>query len=221
MPLHKPIRFREPELPEYFKMWVENFAKEHPVASSTIKAVAALAILGGVIAVTSTAPGLLTAFKRKPLKYVHEEKKKRYQKLWRGFHELRKRKVVEYKGEDKDGYSVYQISDGGKQYVKKFVLETLNIAAPKKWDRKWRIITFDVPEKKFKNHRRAFQQKLKELGFYQIQKSVWIHPFPCETEIEFLKDIFQIQPFVEIFLTDKITNGRTIYHFKELLQNYA
>ena len=41
---------------------------------------------------------------------------------------------------------------------------------------KWRLVILDIPEKKRRESR--FWKKLKDMGFYQCQKSAWIHPFP-------------------------------------------
>lgn len=48
---------------------------------------------------------------------------------------------------------------------------------------------FDISQLK-KLYREAFRGKLKELGFYQLQKSVWIYPFDCRAEIELLREFF-------------------------------
>ncbi len=45
-----------------------------------------------------------------------------------------------------------------------------------KWDGKWRLVSFDVPVKDDKK-RRMLRDALRELNFYQLQKSVWIAPF--------------------------------------------
>lgn len=46
-----------------------------------------------------------------------------------------------------------------------------------KWDGKWRLCLFDVPEKD-KKLRYAMRRRLKEWGFVMLQKSVWLSPFP-------------------------------------------
>ena len=33
-----------------------------------------------------------------------------------------------------------------------------------------------------------FRRKLKEFGFYCLQQSVWIIPYPCQEEIELLRE---------------------------------
>ena len=70
-----------------------------------------------------------------------------------------------------------------------FQIDDLKIKKPKKWDRKWRVLIFDIAQLK-KIYREALRGKLKVLGFYQLQKSVWVHPFDCKAEIKMLKDFF-------------------------------
>ena len=70
-----------------------------------------------------------------------------------------------------------------------FQIDALTIKKPKKWDKKWRIVIFDIAQLK-KTYREAFRGKLKELGFYPLQKSVWVYPFDCQAETELLKDFF-------------------------------
>ena len=218
MPKHKPIRFKDPTFSEEAKKYVEEFTKEHPVSTSILKAVLATAIIGGVLTTAFVMPGLAAiAGKRAITK--RKEKRKRYQQMWARFYDLRKRKDIEYVGESPDGEWIYKFSDKGRTVAKKFLLETLSIEYPKKWDGKWRIITFDIPEK-YKKVRKTFQRKLKNPGCYPAQKSVWIHPFQCETELDFLKDVLEIQPFVEIYLTKEMPNGKVIYNFRKLLKDY-
>jgi len=45
----------------------------------------------------------------------------------------------------------------------------------KKWDGKWRLVIFDIAEK-VRIVRNWLRKKLKELGFGQLQKSVWLSP---------------------------------------------
>lgn len=59
----------------------------------------------------------------------------------------------------------------------------------KKWDRKWRIVIFDIKERK-RNQRDQLRKKLKELGFGMIQESVWITPYDLALDFrEFVKNI--------------------------------
>ena len=67
----------------------------------------------------------------------------------------------------------------------------------KKWDKKWRMVIFDIPETQ-KKARYALRAKLKELGFYPLQKSVWVHPFECRDEIDFIIEFFNVSSYVRL-----------------------
>lgn len=54
-----------------------------------------------------------------------------------------------------------------------------------KWDGVWRIIFFDIPEKK-RHYRDFLRVVLKAIGFKEFQQSVWIYPHQVPS---FLKDL--------------------------------
>ena len=56
----------------------------------------------------------------------------------------------------------------------------------KKWDGYWRVLIFDVWEKR-RNFRDALRRELKNYGFIQMQRSAWIYPYPCGEFVELLK----------------------------------
>lgn len=106
--------------------------------------------------------------------------------------------------ETKDGYKV-EITNKGRTEILKFDLNTLEIEKPDHWDGKWRIVFFDISEKQ-KKERDFLCQKLKAMNFYLIQKSVFIHPFPCEKEIKFLREVLGIPHQVKMGILEKADN---------------
>ncbi len=60
-----------------------------------------------------------------------------------------------------------------------------------KWDKKWRMILFDIPEHK-KAARVALRRKIIDWGFVGVQKSVFIGQLECKREIEQLKEFFDL-----------------------------
>ncbi len=81
----------------------------------------------------------------------------------------------------------------------------MEIPKMKKWDGKWRVFLFDIPENK-KKFRDIFRSHLKKLGFFEFQKSVFVHPFDCENELEFLIEFYNIRANVRFILAEKIDN---------------
>lgn len=75
----------------------------------------------------------------------------------------------------------------------------------KKWDGKWRIVIFDIPEEK-KNMRDHFRKKLGELGFRFLQESVWISPYNIADEIEYLIEICRAKHYVHYLLVEELDN---------------
>lgn len=74
---------------------------------------------------------------------------------------------------DKEGEVFIRLtSRGNKKIVRDFPLLSLQ---NRKWDKKWRVVIFDIEEIN-RNTRDSLRTKLKELGFGMIQKSVFISP---------------------------------------------
>ena len=55
-----------------------------------------------------------------------------------------------------------------------------------KWDGKWRVVIFDVWEST-RSKRNHLRNEIKDFGFIQLQRSVWIYPYECAEFIELLK----------------------------------
>ncbi|MDP3875257.1 MAG: hypothetical protein Q8Q22_01940 [bacterium] len=54
------------------------------------------------------------------------------------------------------------------------------------WDGKWQVVIFDVWENT-RSKRNLLRNELKDFGFIQLQRSVWIYPYECAEFIELLK----------------------------------
>lgn len=70
-------------------------------------------------------------------------------------------------------------------------LDEMKLARPRKWDGKWRFYIFDIPEKE-RSARNLVRQKLKDLGLYNIQRSVFVYPYDCRKELDLLGDYYKI-----------------------------
>lgn len=145
--------------------------------------------------------GLVLSLTRRPDHYFRILKKvsKEWQKInERYLRETIKRlyqsKFVDYK-ENKDGTVILTLSEKGKNKILKYDLYKIEIKKPARWDKLWRLVIFDIPEEK-RAGRMALAAKLKELGFYPMQKSVFIHPYECKDEIDFIVEIFELVPYV-------------------------
>jgi len=140
-----------------------------------------------------------------------EQKRKLSQALWR----LKRDRLIITK-QKQEGVFAVELTENGKRKIKEFRFADMEIPIPKKWDGKWRIVIFDIPNKRNAG-REALRGKIKELDFYQLQKSVWAFPYPCEKEIEFITKLFHLYPYVQIIEATKIKNDAKLKRHFALL----
>ncbi len=177
-------------------------------ATATKIALAVLA-MGGIIIVGAMAPNIFQTFGK-----FRRARKYSPQQLRSGIYTLNRQGCVEIIKEENNKITI-KLTNRGKKRIREFSTENISIPKPKNWDKKWRIVMFDIPIK-FNKARGALRNKLKDLNFYQLQKSVWAYPYHCEDEILFLANIFQIEPFIEIFTADELLHEDNIRKFFQL-----
>ena len=87
------------------------------------------------------------------------------------------------------------LTEKGKVAINRFNPDKLSIPTPARWDGKWRVVMYDVPESK-KVARDAIRFKIKGVGFKEWQKSVFIHPYPGREQVDFVTELFNLRPYV-------------------------
>ena len=167
-------------------------AKKDEIAKAILYTIAAV----GIIAVAIAAPNLIGVLGR-----YSKTKEYKDRQLKRSLRKLEQNELISIS--EQEGKTVVRLTKKGEEKLLKYKIEEIFIPKPKKWDRKWRLVIFDIPEK-FKVNRTIFSRKLKELEFFQLQKSVWVCPYPCEDEIDFIKEIYEIRRFVRIVTAEYI-----------------
>lgn len=125
-------------------------------------------------------------------------------KAQQAFSGLRRYKFIRHAREDNiKKVERYVLTSKGENRLRKVFIDEVVIKNPIKWDGKWHLIIYDLPLR-FKKAREAFRWKLKDLGFYQFQKSAWIYPYPCERELLFVADFFGVRNHIGILEINKI-----------------
>jgi len=127
-------------------------------------------------------------------KIAKEWKKINERSLRDSIRKLYKSKMIDFR-ENQDGTVLTVLTNKGKKQILKYDIDKIEIKKPARWDKLWRLVVFDIPEDKNLG-RKALAAKLKELGFYPMQKSVFIHPYECKDEIDFITEIFELSPYV-------------------------
>ena len=130
----------------------------------------------------------------------------RYQ-LNKSIHNLKKQKLIRvYK---KDNNDVIEITEKGKKKVLAYNLDDMKIKKSNKWDEWWRIVIFDIPEQN-RRARSAITFKLKEMGFYPLQKSTFISPYKCKNEIDFIGNYFNVRKYLIYIKAKEIETGKQL-----------
>ncbi len=79
----------------------------------------------------------------------------------------------------------------------------------KKWDGKWRLIVFDIPEES-REKRNHFRWLLKHNGFFKLQASVFISPYPLNREaVDYLKETGLIN-YIRILKVEEMDNDKDL-----------
>jgi len=120
-----------------------------------------------------------------------------YRKMW----ELEKRGYIKRYKEEKT--NLIELTQIGKEKALKYFFQEFRVTTPESWDKKWRLVIFDVPKDK-KNLRDIIRQRLKKIGFYQLQKSVFIFPYDCLEQIKALKYIYSIGSYLQYLVVESI-----------------
>lgn len=168
---------------------------------------------GALLTVAVIAPGVVRMFKG----FARG-------KLWEDFHDSSVKRGVErlwrrglVKVIETNVGHVVQITKKGRTEKLKFDLTNMVIPVQDTWDGKWRMVFFDIFTTKDKV-RREFRQRLKTLGFYPMQKSVYVYPYPCSKEIQFLREILQVPHEVKLATVEHLENDedlRKIFKFNK------
>lgn len=186
---------RKEELAELRRLaWLERWY----LAKSILLSVA---IVGGCFVFPNLAY-LVKFFDHKP--DSRYKRQGRYQ-IKKTINDLVKKGWLNLKKVDDGKYQILLTADGE---IKTFTykISHLKIPVQKKWDKKWRMIIFDIPEK-FKAARDLLRDRLKWLGFKQIQKSAWVHPYPCWSELKELASLYNVSSFIRLVEVSDYDDG--------------
>lgn len=89
------------------------------------------------------------------------------------------------------------------------------IEKPKRWDKKWRVIIFDIPEKR-KRLREQIRKTLTTIGFRRLQDSVWIFPYDCEDLLTLLKANFHVGKDMLYMVVDQLEYDKPYKNYFKL-----
>src|SRR3989344_714839 len=147
------------------------------------------------------------------LKYIDIKDGKAKLRLGRSVKSLERSGLVKT---EKRGEEMYvALTSRGKVEATVHDFKASKWSGNKTWDGVWKIIMFDIPETK-KSARRALNKTLKDMGCYPYQKSVFITPFSCDKEIDFIGNYFGVRKNISILTATKIENDSAVRKYFKL-----
>jgi len=135
------------------------------------------------------------------------------EELRREIKKLYQSKMVK-RSENSDGSTTIVLTNKGKLKALTYRFEDMRIDR-KNWDGKWRLVVFDIPER-LRLGRDSLRERIKKLGFHELQKSVFVFPYDCKDEVDFLIEFFNIRKYVRFGILEEIDNEKHLKHIYNL-----
>lgn len=169
--------------------------------------------------------GVALGFSYSPAQYFRTFRKLR--KEWnkidqrnfnRSIKRLAQEKLIEEKILQDGSFKLVLTSDGKRQAKTLSLLGSfIKFKKPKRWDGKWRIVLFDIPEKD-RLFRDILREHLYALNFFKLQHSVFVSPHPFEKPIMELVALYAAEPYVRVVTASVIDNETKLKkHFSKFI----
>lgn len=84
--------------------------------------------------------------------------------------------------------------------------------SPRRWDRRWRVLIFDIPEYR-RGIRENIRRALQRIGFFRLQDSVWVYPYDCEDFIVLLKADVKVGKHMLYLVVEEMEGDRELREY--------
>lgn len=167
-----------------------------------------LAAVGGmgILAVGLLAPNVIGVLGK--LGIIHNRRQKEY--ISSSASKMVKKGLMKFNGK------YYELTVEGRRKLRKFELNAYKLPTQKKWDKKWRLIIYDISEKRKGKIRRQIFDLFRNAGLYPLQDSMWVFPYDCEDVITLLKTEFGVGKEILYIIAEEIENDKYIRQFFKL-----
>ncbi len=178
---------------------LENEARGRRRRRNVKKAILATVGAAGVLAVAMIAPNIFQALPR-----LTGDKYKLAYRAKTAAGRLAQQGLVKFS--TRGGMRYIEITNKGRRAL---ILEEAKShsqkARPRRWDHRYRIVMFDLPEyrKTIRDRLRFFMRRY---GFLRLQDSVWVYPYDCEELVALLKAELRVGKDVLYAIVESIEN---------------
>lgn len=176
--------------------------------SKLVDEVIKIVATSGVVASTFVLPNIAVTF-AKPLRRLYRtlDERERVRKLQQAVYYMKSRGYLV--GDYDHGL---QLTDKARKRLADIKFDELVVASTPVWDHYWRIVLYDIPESS-KSLRNAFHSQLRAIGCFQLQRSVWITPFPCRDVVAAIATRYKLDTYVSYFEARNLDNERAMLKY--------
>lgn len=171
---------------------------------------------GGFVTASLVLPNASQIFD-KPLDKIFKglDERSRKREMRRIIYYMKQRGLVAYQARDYE--HGIQITRKGQERLRQKNYNELSVPSPEIWDKKWRLVFFDIPYEASKNRNRL-TAKLRQLGYQPLQKSIWIHPYPSRAQIEVVSEKLRLRKYITYVEINEIdSDAKLRSRFKTIL----
>lgn len=186
-----------------------NICMNRDVTSKIVDEIIRFGALGTLITAAAVAPNIVQVFGKPLAKLSKRLDEREYERNIR----RETQRVIRYMKQN--GYLAgdyehgLQLTNKARKRLEKVEFDSMHTTPQKRWDKKWRIVIYDVPQNQ-KSARDALASCLRRYGYFQLQKSTWITPFPCRDDIAAIAAHFGVDNFVTYFEAVHLDNQRVL-----------
>lgn len=184
---------------------IEQGVRKRARRGSIEQAVLGTLAIGGMLTIAMMAPKVLSLLKDEHLDYFVPRNPK--QRIQETMSRLKRKDWVRF--EEVRGKRYPRLTPAGRNAIERITLGNLSIRRPIRWDRRWRIVIFDIKETR-RNDRVRIRLLLMRLGFLRLQDSVWVYPYDCEEVIGLIKTDLRIGRDILYIIADAIEYDRPL-----------
>jgi len=142
-------------------------------------------LAGGVLGLSMIAPKLPYEI----LKQYLKEQEFQQRRLRNDIDHLKRRGLI-LKEKGKKGLILRLTSEGARQAIFSQALDPI-MPSPK-WNKKWHLLVFDIPEKN-RNKRKRITEILQAVGCIQVQQSVYVSPYYFRDKISIIAQYYRLE----------------------------
>ena len=167
----------------------------------------------GVLTVATMAPNVVQLLKYANPDWVAPPNPR--QRVRETLYRMKRKGLIEFV--ERSGRKIPILTIAGEHQAARIQAGMVRIQKPRRWDGRWRIVIFDVSEKR-RHLRDTIRALVRKLGFMRLQDSVWVHPYDCEELIKLIKTDLHIGKEALYIIADAVEYDHPMREFFSLPQ---